>query len=96
MPRPPLTEDEINRRLAERGVEIVSGTYMGIQKSAEWYCHKCGYVWEAHAESVLRKRYVEVCPECSKIKGSEDEFALLDSYNLNQEWDYETDLPPHH
>ena len=80
--RPSLTEDQINQRLIDQGVEIVSGTYIGFQKTAEWCCHKCGYVWESRADSVLRKRS-NICPECSDRTGSGDEFALLDALELD-------------
>ena len=80
--RPSLTEDDINRRLRGQGIEIVSGTYMGLQKRAEWCCCNCGHVWEARADSVLRKQS-NICPDCFNNIGSEDDVALLDALELD-------------
>ena len=87
--RPSLTDEQINQRLAKRKVEIVAGTYKGYRHMAQWHCIECDHVYEAMAQWVLREEQSGLCPECH-TKGDEDEeFALLDSYNLNQEWDYE-------
>ena len=80
--RPSLTEDDINQRLRSQGVEIVSGTYMGLQKSAEWSCHNCGHVWVDRADRILRKRN-NICPDCFNNISLEDDVALLDSLELD-------------
>ena len=102
--RPKLTEDQINHRLAERGIELI-GTYRGSHGRAKWRCTKCGHVWaHARAASVLhRGGACQVChPKPKKLKHKKDisettndpndEFALLDAYileNKNQKWYYE-------
>ena len=98
--RPKLTKDQINRRLAERGIELI-GTYRGSHGRAKWRCTKCGHVW-AHARASSVLHHGGVCqarsPKPSKRDISDsnynpnDEFALLDAYileNKDQKWDFE-------
>ncbi len=61
----PLTEEEIRRRITDRGLDLIAGSYNKTTKQAKWKC--LGNVehpdWTANVNSVLYQK--TSCPTCA-------------------------------
>jgi hypothetical protein len=81
----PLTNEDVDRRLMDRGIERIDD-YENMISKMSWKCLLCSNIWLATSQHVLNNE--SGCPKCNTIGMNERLLvSILDASNIKYEHD---------